>query len=836
MKNAKLPVYLAGAVICSFLGAVALGYDAYPVYVVDVAENGQTNLLSAATVDVYATAETQEPEKKPFQELSLTAGTLVKRGAGWLLSEGNLPNFKGTVEIEAGVMCADRALSFGPSDSTAGAIWVRDGATLACDPKPGVCANYQMFIYNTVHVAGRGHDGKGAIQRVMPITSVNGRETFYGQIVLEGDALVNCGGSSQGLGDKSGKTKAYLFNGHTLIVTNGTWCINSAVLDAQNGPAGIVLEPGPVAGNLQWQSGVTFKGDEASVFQVKSNTVFHGYNATGITAPWTLQLDGGAAVKLGGSEEPDYWKTYATKRNQWSGPIRVDGETLIDGNTTYGNMHFSAIGPVSGPGGFQIKRGFLNLFNPGNDFTGAVSLYAQTYSCNACLALWDPGAWPKDNRNEIKSTNGSICLATDGVYELPKLNMNVSEQGTNSHVFGNGVLTVPAFVKRGVGKLDITAPLTVTGRTEVTGGTLEINVPAMYSDAPGLWESLHLTNAEKWPSAELKAYYTDGTLAETNGVTSYPLMAEVYTNLKTEKDFGTHTWTNNMSARYEGYIWNREPTNAVYGFALAFCANGKLYIDDRLVLEGQGNWYFLRTNSVELTTGPHKFDLRLYTTTYSDPGARYQTVTGKQDFRFFGDFKSTEDKTVITDVVWDEPNKGFVWRLGAATPKCADYEVPANGSSAVGGNGFVFTRTPDVLPELLSPVSFSNLACTAGTVIDLKDSGALVVPAFEGFTTVSNGTLHVKESWKVGPETPGLLKVGGRLVFDPGATFDLVCNGLKHGNYVIAEATDGIEGFPDYVPGDDRVSQGWHLVKEKNAAGHDVLRLYWQSGAVIIVR
>ena len=92
----------AGAVVCvsvmvAFAGR-AFAYTDYPLYVVNVADNGQTNMLDSATVRVYATAETTEAEAedKAFSSLSLTTGTFVKRGAGWLRSSQAMQNFTGT--------------------------------------------------------------------------------------------------------------------------------------------------------------------------------------------------------------------------------------------------------------------------------------------------------------------------------------------------------------------------------------------------------------------------------------------------------------------------------------------------------------------------------------------------------------------------------------------------------------------------------------------------------------------------------------------------------------------------------------------------------------------
>ena len=142
----------AGAILCVSVAAAfagrALAYTDYPLYVVNVADHGETNMLDSATVRVYATAETTEAEAedKAFSSLSLTTGTFVKRGAGWLRSSQAMQNFTGTFYIEEGVVEATGPGRFGPASASAGELWILDGATLIVNPINGECAGYGMNI------------------------------------------------------------------------------------------------------------------------------------------------------------------------------------------------------------------------------------------------------------------------------------------------------------------------------------------------------------------------------------------------------------------------------------------------------------------------------------------------------------------------------------------------------------------------------------------------------------------------------------------------------------------------------------------------------------------
>ena len=397
---------------------------------------------------------------------------------------------------------------------------------------------------------------------------------------------------------------------------------------------------------------------------------------------------------------------------------------------------------------------------------------------------------------------------------------------------------MPSFSKTGDGDLDIDVPLVVTGRTELAGGRLLINSPAVYSAAPGLYESKHRTDMPSIPADAKQAYYTDGTIAETNGVTYFPAMAEqnnkVYNGVTPYEE---GKWSTNMFARYEGYIWNRNTEPTRYGFSLAFCAKAKLLIDDQLVFEGQGNWYFLRTNTVELTKGPHKFDLLMYNTTYADPGARYQTSIPPTDFRFYGETPKE------TEVIWNEPNKGFVWMVGEATPHCSDYTVPSNRQIAGvdGGDGFVFTCDTNEFAIVRSTAVFSNLVCTAGTELALEDGAQeLFVPKFEGVTCVTNGNLGVGESWTLRAADlmaeNGTLEVEGTLTFYDGATLllDQEDAHLGHGEYIIA-AAESIVGMPQYVPA-SASARGWRLSSGTDIQGRQTLMLTWSAGTILSIR
>ena len=193
-------------------------------------------------------------------------------------------------------------------------------------------------------------------------------------------------------------------------------------------------------------------------------------------------------------------------------------------------------------------------------------------------------------------------------------------------------------------------------------------------------------------------------------------------------------------------------------------------------------------------------------------------------------------------MVWNQSNKGFVWREGEATLRSADYEVPSNRQigGVDGGDGFVFTRDTNEFAIARSTVVFSNFVCTAGTELALEHSTQeLFVPKFVGVTCVTNGNLGVGESWTLRTAdvaANGVLEVAGALTFYDGAKLllDQEDAHLRHGEYIIA-AADSIVGMPQYLPANTS-ARGWRLSSGTDIQGRQTLMLTWISGTILSIR
>lgn len=827
MKIKRTLYIVSLALTAVFFAAGAFAQDDEPIYVVTVGPD-VTNRLDDCDVSVTKDGVTQT---QAFSSLSVTNGTFKKRGPGFLMSSTAMTNFTGTILIEEGALMTESPGMTGPADSTAGPMVISNGASLVLAPSTGTCANYALGVYNAIHLSGTGLNGIGAIYGAT--RGVNTRDTFKGSWHLYGDTTVNGDpGASNDYGDAS-PFSGYHLNGHTLTFAYG----KGHVINRGNFHAGHVLVPN--GGRIQVQSGLTFYGGDTNTLTIAQGGQFASYNGNNFTAPWKLILEGDSYIYPSGSSGSTDW-TRPADRFDWSGPVDVQGRVTVRAGSSDGTHAFSALGPVSGDGGFNITRGFLHLSSTNNSFKGPVSVSAYTKTCRAGVGLHAGDAWPKDNPTTFTNKNGCVYLTARDV-SLPAIDYTTDADYFNTTFFGSGNATAASLVKRGAGTLEFTAPVAVTGRTDFLEGTIRLPAPdaavaAMHSSAPGLWEGImdYGTNSAD-RVADMPAYYTDGTSAVTNGVQDSTYMAYKYGS----------PWTKQMIVRYQGYIWNRTEATGNWSFALALAGGGKLLIDGVEVLRNlSSNWYYLWTNTISLAPGPHTFDLRLYNAGYGTGGCRQPYLHWPDDGSSYNTWSNYMGFAYDPNGCGLSPDTAF---------DSLNYLKAQNGAGGIpGGDGYLFTRDARTRDECLDDIveitrsraSFAELAARPGTVLDLDGSALpLKVPAFQGFTTVTNGSLKISDTWRLtggdlDTADNSTLRVDGKLTFAAGAKIVLedaeaFCNLFRgQGGFVVASARDGIEGMPVLEKqADDPSAAHWYLSLQDNE-----LVLHYSPGTVIILR
>ena len=815
MKCCKFIVLATGCVVMA-LAATALDY---PVYTVTTSGDGTTSLASAQ-VEVIST-EGATPETVAFSSLTLTSGTFRKRGTGYLLSDDAMSGFKGTILIEEGAFIAQKNGHLGPAQSGTAAIAtatvvVSNNASLVLSGDGG--GNGAFRIGNTIHFRGAGYQDLGAINIALTSSSQNFLFT-KGSFVLDADAVIGFSTRSTG----------YIYycslvmNGHTLTAKAANSSARSSTLGFEGSS---IQSPGNIVIDSiyfrPWGDGNEFNGS-ASNFLTFTGGGAGEFNPSKHVKPryfWTLDLTDSIWVERS-YDATSAAAAYTTTNNYgWAGPVRLTGNPRLHWSAdAAGKDSFTFLGTVYGTGGFSTTRASrINLVDGNNSFEGAVQLNTYNYG-DAELRVFQNGALPTTCAGATLN-HSDLTLMYSDTYQLPALTFDIYTGRTETFSGGtNG--TVKSLKKIDSGTLDMTAPLTVTGVTELAGGTLRLPC-----DRAGL------TFGWRVQEGDSNVGINDATFAFTNRV-------ELGTNLAyTDDKVEWQRLDSNIKRlfTYRGYIWNRTSEAQNWTFAAQVVQGMQIFIDGVLrPWENLNYWEFYALKKVGFVTvngiepGWHQIDVRMYTTS----GA---TGYGTAASRLGG-----ADK--LTNATWQVDLGLAIDRQGRGSTNYADYERlvdPGDGSflTVVPGDA---ESAEDVIAHM---PKFDHLKFTGGK-LDTRGSD-ITVPVLEGVNgavTNSNayfpvGSLTVGQKWIIpGAATANkTLKVTGKLKFAAGSVLegtDLVLLSRKT-EHTLATATGGIEGMPAF-DGNAPGNKGWHLVKE-TVNGVESLKLFWRLGTTIVIR
>ena len=188
------------------------------------------------------------------------------------------------------------------------------------------------------------------------------------------------------------------------------------------------------------------------------------------------------------------------------------------------------------------------------------------------MRLFADGALPANGAG-AKLYDSSLDLAGyRGTYHLPSLMFDVGTGLTETFRGGtNGV--VQSLRKIGVGTLDISAPVTVTGVTELAAGTLRI--PYAYA---GLIAGGQASVSPNYPSDQLSKI---DTVVLTNRVALGADLA--YTEEEGYWLRDQVTWGGRALFTYHGYLWNRSGVAQNWTFALNISQGANLYLNGSAV-------------------------------------------------------------------------------------------------------------------------------------------------------------------------------------------------------------------------------------------------------------
>ena len=829
MNMQKTLTAAASAVV---LTATALEY---PVYTVTTSGDG-TNSLSSAQVEVVA-EEGATPETVAFSSITPTptTGTFRKKGTGFLMSADGMASFTGTVLVEEGAWISTKLGHLGRSASATdrSSVVVSNGASIVFDIPDSATAAFR----HNITLGGAGYNGMGAVCVNSPGPNISaGKPLFRNSTwTMTDDATIK---QPNRISDKPLCTwyVTLAMNGHTLTfsgfgdVTDSTYNRTYLFNSLFSGTVGhIVLD----SARLYYynysdatNSVYTFTGSSANTLTVKGGDGNKTRNDSWLItdnmvqgSPWTLKIENGGVIR---ASSGDWGTTNSIAKAGWAGPVQlVDGLGFLSSNS---GKSFTLPNTVYGNGGLQCTRGLqINLINAGNSFGGELRMNTNRDDQHdgELRVFWD-GALPKDSAGATLY-NSDLTLMYSHDYHLPLLTFDVAEGKTKKFSGGtNGV--VRSFKKTGAGVLDMTSPLTVTGVTELAGGTLRLPC-----DRAGL-----VFGAE-FHGNDLTSSVDDINNVITNCV-------ELGTDLMYTDDrvqwqrLDPTAYNRRRLFTYHGYIWNRTNEPQTWTFAAQIVNGMQIFIDGvKQNWTGVSSWYnFYNDKKVgfmtfsNVTPRCHRIDVRAYAT---EKDVGYGLLAN----RIGG-----VDK--IVNATWQADLGLAIDRQGRGSTNYADYERLVDP-----GDGSFLTVVPGDAENADGVIAhmpkFDHLKFTGGT-LDTRGSD-ITVPVLEGVdgaVTNSNayypgGTLTVGERWIIsGAATANkTLKVTGRLKFAVGSVLDGAdLEVLAHGEYTLATATGGIDGMPAF---DDRArgNKGWHLVNE-SVNGVESLKFYWQSGMAIIIR
>ena len=779
--------------IAFFFCAAAVCADAETVYTVttDAGTYDAPVKLDAldVTVDDGTTVETKK-FSEVYGDFSAGAAVFRKRGGGWMMSSTNMAEFTGEIRVEEGAFMVNTNLMTGPLNiSTAPTVVVSNGASFVLAAKAADIAQDGLKLYNGFQLDGEGVDGHGAIANLLDRKQ---EYLFNGSWWLNGDTLL-CGRSSQRYDLVS--TCEVNMQGHTLTVRKG---VENSSWPFVCGSAKFKT-PGHIVVNgttIQPQGGsLTFAwdGDASNTLTLTNSAQLSNYN-TRIRIPWTLVAEANASISPGGSSTSYCDVGYTNVYDYWHGPVVFKGKTKI--SSAYVRKGFTVNGPLSGIGPVTVEKCWLQLTQPGSDYTGWLCA-TDANALPAGIALYCDGAVPPTAAG-ISLTNASLRLMADTAYALPKIEYATSV--SNMTFFGGRVgSTAAGFVKRGAYALAFDAPIAVTGIMEIAEGrvTLPLNPHAGFV----FGESGPTNNA---------SVLVQGAVVFSNCVVYSTHLA--YTAGSVGKS-NTVMWT--------GHLWNRGTTNAKWTFAFAMNQGMKFRFDGKEIMWDYSFQANKRAifNTLDVTPGPHLAEFRVYGSQSSGGGP----LTANY----------------ITNAVWKDAFGIAIDKLGRGSTNCADFTEIADP----GDGSFVTVSADGSLPNVAyANPSFTALKMSPAAELDTR-GGNVSLKTLEGLGTLMNtstyftNTVSLADRWTVrAPQLVGggtLAVQSGRLEFGDTCIFGVEdVQTLQYGvEYTVARADAGINRKPSLSSTLDKAS--WRLAL---TADRTELHLFHISGTIISVR
>lgn len=383
------------------------------------------------------------------------------------------------------------------------------------------------------------------------------------------------------------------------------------------------------------------------------------------------------------------------------------------------------------------------VFSGSNAFNGPVTVESGR------LRVAAPGAFPEGNDLVLAggTFDGSGQTVTAGVVRV------------TSGALCNVTLVCDRIEKTGDGELVLDGARLVERNGSALAGSIVL--ADRLAERPGLYETV-LSGNGNW------------TAETTGGVIQ----------LTTAKANTTSGWSDDTTAVYKGFIWNRGDAPVRWTFMESFDDLTRLWIDGEVVL-ADGNWNLAAKKTVELAPGAHRFELRLGQGGggAGPSSACTNTLDGvRPEFGFAIDFQGRDELRASNYTLPVDPGDGSLF---TTTAGAVSFNNPAPAGATTLGGAFAFTGTwtvdmDDVLAGRPLTVTDAPLDLTGVTAVafahaaDLPKRGIHVLADSEKGFAGDVGTLSANLSGL--PAGPWRLNVSGtklRLVYPGGTTFYL---------------------------------------------------------------
>ena len=346
-----------------------------------------------------------------------------------------------------------------------------------------------------------------------------------------------------------------------------------------------------------------------------------------------------------------------------------------------------------------------------NAFSGEVAVESGT------LRLGAAGAFPQGN--DLRLAGGTF----DGAGQTVTAGVVRVTSGTLRNVR----LVCTRLEKTGEGTLEFEqAELVECGSLSLVGGLKSVCRPGLFEDV--------LSGKDNWT----------GVIAYTNVQAQGPVKANT-----------NEGWTDNTTAVYAGYIWNRTDADVTWSLMESFDDQVRVWIDGGLVLSNDA-WDAASAAAFTLAPGPHRFEAR------------------------FGQGAGGAGPASVTNIVGGvQPTFGIGldWQ-GRTELRASNFEALADP-----GDGSLFTTAPGALPLADPTATTATLtgafAFTGTWTVDMAQIRA------GGRLVVTNGALDLSAVTEVVFTNTEDLKKGGVYVLAESAD-----------DFVLGETPPALAGLP----------------------------------------